>query len=165
MSIDKIQLRNAFCCFGTGVCVVTTSEEELWGRPLGMTINSFSSVSLDPPLLLWSIQNDSEVFEIFSQNNHFVINVLSASQQLHSSQYAKKGDHELFPEHYHYSSLGCPIVQDALVSFECEQESLTRAGDHHIILGRIIRVHSSPEEPPLLFYKGQYHSLAGMDNA
>jgi flavin reductase (DIM6/NTAB) family NADH-FMN oxidoreductase RutF len=165
MTIDKTQLRNAFGRFGTGVCVVTTSEEEPWGRPLGMTINSFSSVSLDPPLLLWSIQNNSEVFDTFSQNSHFAINVLSASQQLHSSQYAKKGDHELFPEHYHYSSLGCPIVKEALVSFECSHESLIQAGDHHIILGRILQVNSASEEPPLLFYKGQYCSLAGTGNA
>ncbi len=98
MSFDGRELRNALGRFATGVCIVTTVSDTQ--QALGMTANSFSSVSLDPPLVLWSLQNNSDVYDVFSRPRHFAINILSKEQQAHSNQYARKGQHGLDPAHY-----------------------------------------------------------------
>ena len=115
VEIDSRELRNALGRFATGVCIISTMTEE--GEPLGMTANSFSSVSLDPPLVLWSLQNNSEVFDVFSRPRYFAINVLAREHHEHSGRYAKKGDHVLHPDHFILGKCGTPIVPEALVSF------------------------------------------------
>jgi flavin reductase (DIM6/NTAB) family NADH-FMN oxidoreductase RutF len=86
VEIDGRELRNALGRFATGVCIISTMTEN--GKPLGMTANSFSSVSLDPPLVLWSLQNNSEVFDVFSRPRYFAINVLAREHHEHSGRYA-----------------------------------------------------------------------------
>lgn len=143
--------------FATGVCVVTTVTEDQ--RALGMTANSFSSVSLDPPLVLWNLQNGSEVFAAFANPGTFAINVLAREQESLSNQYAKKGDHQLDPAHFHLGGNGAPLITDALVSFECSLEATHEGGDHLIIVGRILDMVSRPDGAPLLFYGGAYGEL------
>ena len=156
--IDSRELRNALGRFATGVCIISTMTEE--GEPLGMTANSFSSVSLDPPLVLWSLQNNSEVFDVFARPRYFAINVLAREQHEHSGRYARKGDHVLHPDHFIPGKCGTPIVPGALVSFECELHATHDGGDHLIIVGRVINMHTREDGEPLLFYSGNYHSLA-----
>jgi len=98
MSFDGRELRNALGRFATGVCLITTTLEKQ--QALAMTANSFSSVSLDPPLVLWSLQNNSDVFGAFAGAKHFAINILSQEQEDLSNRYAKKGEHEIDPDHY-----------------------------------------------------------------
>ena len=117
MSFDGRELRNALGRYATGVCVITTVTGA--GQAVGMTANSFASVSLEPPLVLWSLQNNSDVYDVFSSPRFFTINILSSEQEGHSNQYAKKGQHELSPEHFMLGQHGSPIIRDALVSFEC----------------------------------------------
>jgi flavin reductase (DIM6/NTAB) family NADH-FMN oxidoreductase RutF len=93
MDIDGRELRNALGRFATGVCLITTVSEE--GEALALTANSFSSVSLDPPLVLWCLQNNSDVYDIFARPRYFAINVLAKEQQDHSNRYARKGDHQI----------------------------------------------------------------------
>ncbi len=157
MSIDGRELRNALGRFATGVCVITTQTEQQ--QALGMTANSFSSVSLDPPLVLWSLQNNSDVYDDFCAPRFFAINILSSDQQQHSGQYAKKGEHTLDAAHYRQGKYGAPLLRDALVSFECELEATHAAGDHLIIIGRVRDMQQRPSGDPLLFYAGAYREL------
>tara|TARA_R110001599_G_scaffold353866_1_gene600943 strand:- start:65790 stop:66266 length:477 start_codon:yes stop_codon:yes gene_type:complete len=157
MNIDSLDFRNALGRFATGVCVISTVSAK--GTPLGLTANSFTSVSLDPPLVLWNLQNNSDVYDIFSAPEHFAINVLASEHHGHSNQYAKKGDHLLDPAHFSIGEFGSPIVAEALVTFECELHATYEAGDHLIIVGRVKHVYAREEGEPLLFYSGNYHRL------
>lgn len=157
MTIDTRELRNALGRFATGVCVITVVDEQ--GAPLGLTANSFASVSLDPPLVLWSLQNGSEVYDSYARPRHFAINVLAEDQVDLSNQYARKGQHLLDPEHFRYGRHGTPLLRDALVSFECELHATHEGGDHLIIVGRVRDMLTRPTGQPLLFYCGAYREL------
>lgn len=158
MELDGRELRNALGCFATGVCLITLVNQE--GEPLALTANSFSSVSLEPPLVLWSLQNNSEVFEDYAKGAQFAINVLAGNQQELSSRYARKGDHVLDPEHFTLGASGAPVITDALVTFECSLETTYPAGDHLIIVGRVEAMAKREEVEPLLFFGGAYRALA-----
>ena len=157
MSIDSRELRNALGRFATGVTLITAVAED--GRAMGMTANSFSSVSLDPPLVLWSLQNNSDVYDVFAHPRHFTINVLSTEQQALSNQYAKKGQHELDPSHYRLGKHGSPEIRHALVTLECELDATHEGGDHLIIVGRVRDMQQRPSGEPLLFASGHYREL------
>ncbi|MFV8817212.1 flavin reductase family protein [Haliea sp. E17] len=157
MSIEGRELRNLLGRFATGVCVITAINKD--GEALGMTANSFASVSLEPPLVLWSLQNNSEVFDTFSAPAYYAINVLTNQQLALSNQYARKGDHLLSPEHYRLGRHGAPLIRDALVSFECELHATHEGGDHRIIVGRVRDTVARAVGQPLLFYCGAYREL------
>ena len=157
MSMDARELRNALGRFATGVCVISAVDKQ--GNAVGMTANSFSSVSLDPPLVLWSLQNTSEIFDTFATAKRFAINVLAAEQVALSNQYAKKGDHQMTPAHYSTGRDGAPVISNALVSFECHLEATHEGGDHLIIIGRVSNMYSRPTGKPLLFHAGAYGEL------
>ncbi len=157
MSIDGRELRNALGRFATGVCLITLETAE--GDSLALTANSFSSVSLDPPLVLWSLQNNSDVFEHYASSRYFAINVLAADQQPLSDSYARKGQHELEPSHFTPGVKGSPVIGGALVSFECELAATHEGGDHLIIVGKVIEMSAREEGNPLLFFGGGYREL------
>ena len=158
MSIEGRELRNALGRFATGVCLITVMTEDK--SAVALTANSFSSVSLDPPLVLWCLQNNSEVYQLFAQPRYYAISVLSAEQEEHSSRYARKGDHQLDPDHFIPGKHGSPIIRDCLVSFECELEATHEGGDHLIIVGRVRDMQARASGNPLLFYAGAYGKLA-----
>jgi flavin reductase (DIM6/NTAB) family NADH-FMN oxidoreductase RutF len=157
MEFDSREFRNALGCFATGVCLITAVNER--GEALAMTANSFSSVSLEPPLVLWSLQNNSEVFDVFASPQYFAINILALEQQDHSNRYARKGDHLLAPEHFTEGRYGAPIISEALASFECQLEATHEGGDHLIIVGRVLDMRRREGGEPLLFYSGAYRAL------
>ena len=157
MSFDGRDMRDALGRFATGVCIITTTTDEQCA--LGMTANSFSSVSLDPPLVLWSLQINSDVYEAFASPKYFAINVLAKEQQDLSNQYAKKGDHLVDPSHYRIGKYGSPVIRDALVSFECELDATHVGGDHLIVVGRVLNMQTRPTGEPLLFFSGAYREL------
>ncbi len=157
MSFDGRELRNALGRFATGVCVITTRTED--GRALGMTANSFSSVSLEPALVLWNLQNNSEVFEEFARPERFAINILALEQLDRSNQYARKGDHLLDADHYRLGRNGAPILRDALVTFECSLWANYDGGDHTIIVGEVLDLIQRPDGNPLLFFSGGYREI------
>jgi flavin reductase (DIM6/NTAB) family NADH-FMN oxidoreductase RutF len=159
MSFDSREFRDALGQFATGVCVVTASPEG-W-EPFGMTVNSFASVSLDPPLVLWSLQNDSEMFDAFDKTSRFGVNILRADQQDLSNQYAKKGDHSLTAEHFEMGDSGTPVMPASLVSMECELEARHPGGDHVILVGRVTSFTQREAGAPLLFCAGAYRQLVG----
>lgn len=150
-------LRNAFGQFATGVCVVSALDKA--GNPIGITINSFGSVSLDPALALWSIQNSSDLFEFWTHTHKYAINILASDQQAISGQCAKPGQHGLQNDQVEMSDTGIPLVAGALASFEMTLEQVVPAGDHHLILGNIDKYQVNDSLSPLVFHKGQYHTL------
>ena len=157
MSLDSREFRNALGSFTTGVCIITASPEG--HAPFGMTVNSFASVSLDPALLLWSLQNDSECFALFEQTEKFAVNILADDQQDLSNQYAKKGDHILAAEHFHLGKSGTPLIRGVVTSFECDIWARYPGGDHVILVGEATEMSSNANKQPLLFNAGQYRQL------
>jgi len=158
MTLDPLELRAALGQFATGVCLITLRTDT--GRELALTVNSFASVSLDPPLVLWSLQTDSEVYGTFAKAQHYAINVLSADQQALSSYYAGKDQHEVQTGHSRPGSYGVPLIEGAVAVFECDLEATHAGGDHLIIVGRVQVMHNEESNAPLVFHGGQYQQLA-----
>ena len=150
-SIDADGFRGALGAFVTGVTVVTTNSEE---GPVAIVANSFASVSLDPPLVLWSPAKASQRFNHFAGAPQFAIHVLSAQQRDICS--AILGSKSAISEcATHQSQSGVPIIGDALATFECDLEITHDAGDHVIVVGRVTHAMHRPGDP-LVFHKGQY---------
>ena len=157
MTIDTRELRNALGQFATGVCLVTVQTTD--GRALALTVNSFASVSLDPALVLWSLQRSADAYEDFAVAKRYAINILSEEQEAHSNRYAMKDGHRLQEEHYTAGENGAPVITDALAVFECSLEAAYPGGDHVILVGAVTRFARREEGAPLLFYGGAYRQL------
>ncbi len=155
--MDARELRNALGRFATGVCVVTASEG---GERFGMTVNSFASLSLDPPLVLWSIGRESDCFARFAKIDHYNVNILREDQQELSARYARTGEHALHDGDWSTGSGGEPILRDVLASFECAIESRIDGGDHVILVGRVQHFSHAESGNPLLFYAGSYAAIS-----
>lgn len=142
--------------FATGVTVVTCGAAD--GHPRGITANSFSSVSLEPPLILWNIAKSSNSFRDFLQTKHFAIHILSKQQQALSSHFART-DHTRFDGvKIRTSDAGVPLLPNCLAVFECSTYQTHDCGDHHIIVGHVDRFTWERSEP-LLFFSGSYRGL------
>ena len=157
MTMDTGDFRQALGQFATGVCLVTVDDPEL--GPLATTVNSFSSVSLDPPLVLWSIQNSSDHLAVYTECRHFGIGILSSEQGALSSQYAQRGGHSAQAEHFTTGPQGEPKLINALAHFTCAAYAVHPGGDHQIILGEVVQF-GSREADPLIFYSGGYRALS-----
>ncbi|MCH1580737.1 MAG: flavin reductase family protein [Luminiphilus sp.] len=158
MTIDADEFRQALSRFVTGVCLVTVSDPDR--GPLATTVNSFSSVSLEPALVLWSIQNSSDHLQTYTECHHFGISVLPEKQGALSGHYAQRGGHDALPEHFTFGSLGEPQLIDALAHFSCSNFAVYPGGDHQIIVGEVVAF-ESVEAAPLVFFNGGYRSLSG----
>lgn len=150
-------LRQALGAFATGVTVVTCCDAQ--GRPCGITANSFSSVSLEPPLVLWNIGRASNSLEAFLNADKFVINVLAEHQHTVASHFAKS-DHRLFQGvDYKQGPGGAPILPETLGCFECSTHQIHDGGDHYIVIG-LVEQYRFRSGSPLLFYGGRFTALA-----
>lgn len=152
---DSTELRRALSCFATGVAVATTIDAS--GAPAGITISSFNSVSLDPPLVLWSIANDSYSYDAFIKAEFFAVNVLTKEQQDLSVQFAQRNGDKFDGVELRDGLHGVPILADFAACFECSTEHIYEGGDHKIIVGRVLRIEEREAEP-LIFYRGGYLS-------
>lgn len=150
--------RNALGTFATGVTIVTTSSDD--GEPIGLTANSFSSVSLDPPLLLFCLDRESFSFGHFEKTKHFAVNVLNAGQEDISSHFARPSQDKWRHVSYDMCSVGCPSFADALAIFECKTHAVHDGGDHIIIVGEVLDFTHQQEGDPLLYYRGRYAKIA-----
>jgi len=147
--------RNALGCFGTGVTIVTTSAISDEGpMPLGITVNSFASVSLEPALVLWSPAKASKRFVQFEAAQHYAIHVLDSNQADLASSFAKSA--QSF-EHcdWRWSDNGVPLISNTVARFECTRVSAHDGGDHAIVVGQVTRAANFGGDP-LLFVGGQY---------
>ena len=148
--------RNALGSFGTGVTIVTTADGN---TPLGITVNSFASVSLDPALVLWSPAKNSSRFTQFESTKHYAIHVLDQSQAALSAEFAREAqsfDHC----DWCWSDNSVPLIQNCVARFECERIISHDGGDHAIVVGLVKRAVYSGGEP-LLFLGGTYGSFVG----
>lgn len=151
--IDLASYRRALGCFATGVAVVTSKDEN--GVKSGITINSFNSVSLDPPLVLWNIARDAQSFDAFMQTEYFAVNVLSSEQQAICDRFAAGGRDKFNGFDCDQGLEGQPILPEFSASFQCRKEYVYDGGDHNIIIGRVLRFEDR-ETDPLIFYRGHY---------
>ncbi len=146
--------RNTLGCFATGVTIVTALDPD--GEPIGLTISSFNSVSLDPPLILWSLSLGSPMLEAFRRASHYTVNVLAAEQQSLSDRFAvRRTDH--FVDLPQRSGLGgAPLIEGCCAWFECANQTQYPGGDHLIFVGQVERFALGEAESPLLFHGARY---------
>ncbi|MCH9695369.1 MAG: flavin reductase family protein [Gammaproteobacteria bacterium] len=156
--IDLNEYRRALSCFATGVAVVTALDAD--GQKFGMTISSFNSVSLDPPLVLWSIAEDANSYDRFIAAEHFAVNVLAMHQKDLSSRFAQKGTDKFEGLECRDGIEGVPILPEYAACFECSTEHRYDGGDHKIIVGRVQRFEDR-ENDPLIFYRGRFLRKGG----
>lgn len=155
---DPRDFRHALGCFATGIAVATTLEQD--GTPVGVTVNSFSSVSLDPPLVQFCLGRMAMSFVAFSTAPSFAVNILSADQTDLSVRFSKRDLQERWggvaTERW---DTGVPILSGCLASLECDREHLFDAGDHTIVVGRVRRLSFRGDGQPLLYFRGGYAGL------
>jgi len=156
---DPGELRHILGQFATGVTVVTTIDDE--GEACGTTANAFTSVSLDPPLILVCLARESQTLEMIRNRGSFVANILADGQQEHSNWFARKGV-RLLPDQHEFTEgqLGMPVLTGVVAHLECRVERIDVAGDHEIVLGRVAGYGHHEDRPdPLLFFQGGYRKL------
>lgn len=160
--MDEIQLRRALGRFATGVAVVTTCGDD--GKLEGVTSNSFSSVSLDPPLVLWSLALRAASFEAFARASCFAVNVLGAEQVHLSRHFATPHADKFLGIACHTGRGGCPIIAGAIAQFECQTQTIVDGGDHAIIIGMVMSA-TINEGEPLIFADSGYHQPMGLSTS
>jgi flavin reductase (DIM6/NTAB) family NADH-FMN oxidoreductase RutF len=152
-TFDPRQLRNALGRFATGVTVVTTQTPS--GKLEGLTVNSFSALSLDPPLVLWSIRKAAPSLPGFLAASRFAVNVLSADQRKLAADFATPSLDKFADVPFAIGKIGCPIFPGSIAVFECETENTLEGGDHLIFIGRVAAA-SYRDGAPLVFSSGEY---------
>lgn len=156
MSLDPKELRRALGLFATGVCVVSIQSPS---GPVGITINSFTSVSLDPPLILWCLDKKSERFAVFSAARQFCINILGAHQVSAAKVFAGM---ETKPIEPFFDLMGVPLIKQSPVILSCRHWSRYDGGDHIILVGEVLDIISDNKDPSakaLTYYKAQFGDL------
>jgi len=155
-SFDPKSFRRALGNFATGVTIMTAQNEQ--GEKVGVTANSFNSVSLDPPLILWSIDKRSTSFNVFAQASHFAVNILSADQIELSNQFARAKEEKYANIDFDLGAGNSPLLKACSAVFECERYDILEGGDHWIILGKVINFQDYGRSP-LLYHQGAYSSV------
>lgn len=157
MSIEKRAFRDAMGCFATGICVASAFAAD--GKPVGVTVNSFSSVSLDPPLVLFCIDRKAESAPAFQQAAGFALSILAEDQKEISANFA------VAPMATRWDGMpmaiwesGAPVLTGGLATLDCALHAVHDGGDHLIIVGRVLRLESR-QGSPLLYYRGAYTTL------
>ncbi len=151
--IDPASFRQLMGRFVTGVTVVTATSPD--GKPSGMTVNSFNSVSLDPPLVSICVDRSSEMHAMLTGPSGFVVNILRSDQESVSRRFAENRPDRFDGVGYRLSSDGHPILDGVLAHVECAANESVEAGDHSVVIGRVVGG-VSDEGYPLLFYRGGY---------
>ena len=156
MAIDPQELRRVMGHFATGVTVITTRDKD--GAPNGLTANAFLSLSLNPPLVLISVDKSAQCYTCFECQSSFTVNFLSEHQEELSRRFATKGINKFAGLKWHEGRNGAAILDDVLGYVECTITQCIDGGDHTIVVGEILDAHASGERP-LLFFKGKYQRL------
>lgn len=155
-TLDTRALRNAFGAFATGVTIITTKGAD--GKDYGLTANSFSSVSLDPPLLLWCLGDKTDCYETFQNAEYYAVHILADDQQNLSNQFASKGTDKFSGIAIERGPGDIPMLPNSVARFVCKAAHKYPGGDHVIHVGEVLDFSQSDAEP-LLFHKGKYAKL------
>jgi flavin reductase (DIM6/NTAB) family NADH-FMN oxidoreductase RutF len=151
--IDPRDFRNALGTYATGVTIITAAGAD--GKPYGITCNSFASVSLNPPLVLWSLVLYSSSLSAFHDASHFAVNVLGESQQALANKFAKSADDKFAGVAWTPGLGSAPLLADCVANFQCRAANRYYGGDHVIFLGAV-EAYSYNRKEPLLFARGGY---------
>jgi flavin reductase (DIM6/NTAB) family NADH-FMN oxidoreductase RutF len=157
MTISKDEFRRVLGCFATGVTIVTIADEE--GKPYGLTVNSFTSVSLEPLLVLICIDHSAQGYSQFSVGRYFGVNILTEAQEALSRRFADRQIADRFENlPYHEGKTGVPLLPNSLASLECRITDAYPGGDHTIFIGAVEEA-CVYKGDPLIFYRGRYAQL------
>src|ERR1700751_2242773 len=160
-AINPRDFRSALGTFATGVTIITASTSD--GKPYGLTCNSFASVSLNPPLVLWSLGMFSQGLPIFQNASHFAVNVLGASQQALANKFAKSSDDKFTDVDWKPGLGKAPLLAESVANFQCRSVNRYYGGDHVIFLGAV-EAYSYSRQEPLLFARGGYGRFVAADD-
>lgn len=155
-SVTSDGFRRACGRFATGIAVATVCD--VHGQPHGITVNSFTSVSLDPPLILICLDLRARILDHFHESSVFAVNILDASQQELSARFAASIDDRFQGVDWRLSDDGAPLLEQTLAGLECSVERVLVEGDHRIVIGRAVRVWSRDGDP-LLYFASRYRTL------
>lgn len=156
--IDTRSLRNVLGCYATGVAVIATRTAAQ--QHVGVTVNSFSSLSLDPPLVQFSLAKTAGVLAHFQQAEHFSVNILSHKQEGLSNMFARPSTASWNSVDHVDGEDGCALITGCLAQLECRRHEEIDGGDHRIFVGAVVRYHLLAPAHPLLFYRGRYGTYA-----
>ncbi len=156
-AIDPKALRNTLSCFPTGVAIATSVARD--GTPIGVTISSFNSVSMDPPLVLWSLARNAGSLPEYLAHPGFAINILSAEQATLCKLFSSPERNRFAALDWHAGHNGVPVIAGCAATLECTTHAVFDGGDHEIMVGRVDR-HSATDLTPLVFGKGQLGGFA-----
>jgi len=155
-SFSGDDFRAALAMFATGVTIVTARS--LDGAPIGLTANSFNSVSIAPPLILWSLSRQAGSMPSFARGSHYAINILAADQRELAERFASKDVARFDGVGYRFGASGVPLLAGAAAAFECFNRSRYEEGDHVIFVGEVERCGWRPGASPLLFHGGRFYT-------
>lgn len=153
MYFDKLAFRRALGNFATGITVITATSPDV--QRAGVTANSFNSVSLDPPLILWSIEKNSGSYSVFEAASHFAVNILAADQVDLSNHFATRSDDKFADISFEEGLGNAPILPSCAAVFQCEQHKIVDGGDHWILIGKVISFDDNGRSP-LVYHQGSY---------
>lgn len=156
-TVDEADLRRVLGRFATGVTVVTARDAD--GRPCAITVNAFTSVSLDPPLILYCLGKFAFNFDVFADAEAFAVNILSADQQALSDRFARRAKDDLGDLALRRLATGSPVLAECLAALDCETEARHDAGDHLIIVGRVRALDPPRGAEPLVYFGSRYRRL------
>jgi len=159
--LDPRTFRQVLGQFATGVCVVTARTAD--GEPVGLTMSSFNSVSLDPPLVLFSVDRRAHSLPALRSARGFGINILGQGQRALSDRFARALADKWEQVEHHGGVHDVPLIAGALAHLECVPHAIHDGGDHEIFLARVLRVSAVGADAPLIFFRGGYHGLASPD--
>jgi flavin reductase (DIM6/NTAB) family NADH-FMN oxidoreductase RutF len=162
MSLTPIEFRTALRSFAAGVTVVTTRDRH--GRPSGLTASAFTSVSLNPPLVLVCVDHAATAHPDFRERGWFAVNVLRREQEGLSRRFAASGGDKFHGVAFHEGQTGLPLLDGALATLECRVVEAHEAGDHTIFIGQV-ETASVENGRPLVYFHGAYHSVAADSEA
>lgn len=154
---DPVKFRRTLGCFATGVAIITTNTAD--GAPLGVTVNSFNSVSLDPPLILWSLARNAWSMPVFDQAEGFCVNILSADQADLCKLFSSRTEDRFSDIAWHRDALGYPVLEGTLARLSCRKWATYDGGDHEIFLGQVVEA-DYHDLTPLAYCKGALGPLA-----
>jgi len=159
MGLDSRALRDAFGCFATGITIITTADTN--GTLYGVTANSFTSLSLEPPLCLFCLDYKAMSFDAFQASRHFAVNVLGEDQEGLSAHFARSQPDKWNGVEYSTWETGSPILPGCLANLECDTHAIHEGGDHVIVVGRIREMAYRDDDcRPLLYFRGRYYALS-----
>ena len=155
--VHESEFRRVLSQFATGITVITGRDEEQ--RPRAITVNTFASVSLDPPLILYCVGKKAFNFDVFANAKAFAVNILSEDERALSERFAREADDDISDLRVTELATGSPILSDCLAALDCETDAIHKAGDHLIVIGRVRALNLPREAEPLIYFRRRYRRL------